>query len=617
MAFLRNILFLLFTVITLAAQAQEFVIPLQENAVIYARSKTSSGTAQKPTALTLPFFEDFTDYDPYPNPERWSDRYVYVNNTMGRDPVSRGVATFDALNEKGAVYYDTTSNYSQIYADSLTSLTIDLSGRQPADSLYLSFFYQRKGFGFSPKQTDSLMLYLLKSNGVWEQVWSMQGDTGIAPFRQVMIPITDTSYFSEKFQMRWLNKATIGISNSHWNLDYIRLDQGRSQADTPLRDIAFTKDPASILNDFSAMPFRHFKTNPAAFLNTSLTSSLRNNGGSTPNIPVGYTAKVQGAGTILGSGNTNATLAPQTQQTISFPMYNAGSYNPPNPNGKVTYENTFYCNSNYPGESKINDTILYNQVFDNYFAYDDGTAEQSYFLNLQANAPGYTAVEYALYAPDTLRGVAIRFARTLPGSETKEFSIGVFQNIAVNGGTDVLIHQENFLYPSFVDTANKFTIYSFTNPIGMPSGVFFIALIQPAGGTSDSLQIALDANRTGGNHRYFKVLNNWEPSQLDGALMFRPVVGSTLPLGISEHAVPELKWAVHPNPATDHLTLSLPGLGKSKTTYTITDVQGKAILNGQARDNGDIDIRNLAPGIYFIRITSEAGYGKPVKILKL
>src|SRR6218665_2623133 len=99
MIFLRKILLLVSVVIAVRAGAQEMVLPLQQNAVLKARSgEQQHSTAQKPTLLSLPFFEDFTDYDPYPNPERWSDRYVYINNTMGRNPVSRGVATFDALN---------------------------------------------------------------------------------------------------------------------------------------------------------------------------------------------------------------------------------------------------------------------------------------------------------------------------------------------------------------------------------------------------------------------------------------------------------------------------------------------------------------------------------------
>lgn len=617
MIFSRKILFLLFTCVSFVTQAQEYILPLQENLIINKRSRIKEYTAQKPTVLSLPFFEDFTDNDPYPNSERWADHYVYINNTMGRNVISRGVATFDALNEKGDVYYDTITANTLIYADSLTSQAIDLSVHQPSDSVYLSFFYQRKGFGFSPKPADSLMLYLLKSNGEWQKVWSLQGDTAQAPFMQVMVRVSDTDYFNNHFQMRWINKATKGISDSHWNLDYIRLDAGRSQSDTVIRDIAFTKDPESILNDFTSMPFRHFKTNPGSFLVTNLSAYLKNNGPASANIPVGYTAKVLSAGTNLGSGTINTGLSPFTENNILFPMYNAGAFNPANPNDKVVYENRFYCNSNYPNESETNDTIIYNQVFDHYFAYDDGTAEQSYFLNLQPNAPGATAVEYALYAPDTLKGIAIRFARTLPASDLKEFAIRVYRDIAVNGGSDIMLYEEDFLYPVIEDTINKFSVYAFTQPVAMNAGTFFISIVQPAGGTSDSLQIALDANRTGGNHRYFKVLNNWEPSLLDGALLLRPIVGTGFQLGIHDQDLPEVKWSIHPNPATDNVTVRLSETNKKTAHYNIVDIQGKLIQSGKTAGNQDIDIHSLSPGIYFIKLYLESGFTRPLKLLKL
>ncbi len=613
----KTLLFLLLAISAAAyAQAQEYLLPLNENVEVKARSEAKDKIVRKPTALTLPFFEDFTDYDPYPNAGRWEEQYVYINNTMGDHPLSRGVATFDALDEKGALYSSITGQYTQIYADTLTSLPFDLSSYDPSDSLYLSFFYQPKGHGFSPKPGDSLMLFLLRPNGVWDRVWAAPGDT-LQPFKQAMVPITDPDYFYSEFQIRWVNKATIGISNSNWNLDYIRMDINRNQFDTAVRDVAFTADPPAILNDFTAMPFRHFKTNAASFLATNLTAAIRNNGNVAQNVPSGYTATVVGPGTPLGNGNTNTALASGTEANSIFTMYNAGAYNPPDPNGKVVFENRFHCTGNYVGESKINDTIVSHQVFDNYFAYDDGTGEQAYFLNLLPQAPGATAVEYALYAPDTLRGIAIRFARTFPDQSNKEFSVGVYRDIAVNGGTDDQIYQENYLYPNYVDTINKFSVYTFSQPIILQAGVFYISIIQPAGGISDSLQIALDANRVGGNHRYFKVATTWQPSLLDGALMLRPLVGAVLPLGIDDTKQPQLQWSISPNPARDRVRIDIPELKGKKASYSIIDAQGRVMLKGTTHNETDIDIRTLSPGIYFVKISTEAGYTMPLKLLKL
>ena len=65
----------------------------------------------KITALSLPFFEDFTNYETYPNPLKWKDALVYINNTFPINPISRGVATFDGLNAYG-VPYDSVNKYA-------------------------------------------------------------------------------------------------------------------------------------------------------------------------------------------------------------------------------------------------------------------------------------------------------------------------------------------------------------------------------------------------------------------------------------------------------------------------------------------------------------------------
>src|SRR5690606_33918033 len=149
-----------------------------------------------------------------------------ISNTMARLPISEGAATFDALDQNGHPY-DPNVAQSLVSADSLTSRDIDLSTYQAGDSLYLSFFYQAKGNGFAPKPADSFMLFFLPSSGIWRSVWKTPGDTS-TQWHQVMIPVKDTVFFHENFKMRWVNKATMGIGNSHWHLDYIRLEANRT-----------------------------------------------------------------------------------------------------------------------------------------------------------------------------------------------------------------------------------------------------------------------------------------------------------------------------------------------------------------------------------------------------
>jgi len=613
---LFRLLSIIFVFTGQASRAQEMILPLMENQVVKARSMQQGHTAQKPTGLTLPFFEDFTDNDPYPNQSRWSDKQVYINNTMGKGIISRGVATFDVLNDKGTVYYDTISSYTTISADSLTSQSFDMSAYQPSDSIYLSFFYQRGGYGFNPLPWDSLRLFFLASDGLWKEVWSLKGDTAQAGFQQVMVPVTDTAYFNDNFRFRWINLATMGISNSNWNIDYIRMDKNRNRFDTVLNELAFTADPDFLLSDFTSMPFRHFKTDPANFLASNTVPYLRNNGPNNLAFTVRYDSKDVGSGTSLGSSNTNITIAPFSPGTATMSVYNAATFNPSNPNGRVVFEQKFHCDAQYPNESLDNDTIVKQQVFDNYFAYDDGTAELSYFLNLAVNAPGATAIEYALYQPDTIRGVAIRFARTLPSQDYKNFSIAVMRDIAFNGGTDQTVHQEDFLTPAYIDTINAFYIYKFNQPVLMNAGVFYISIIQPAGGVSDSLQIALDANRVGGNHRYFKTGVAWESSLLPGALMVRPLVGEALTLGVTDPKAANIEFQLYPNPAHQYLNIRTEKNIGTKATYEITDAVGRKHQEGKLEIKGGIDIQSLPAGIYFFRIINDEQFSGVQKFVK-
>lgn len=615
MSYLKNIFpVLLITMLAVATSAQEHTGPLYENPDLRIPNINRDHTAARPSSLSLPFFEDFTDNDVYPSSSRWADKQIFVNNNMAVAAISRGVATFDALDQFG-VPYDTLIPYHQVYADSLTSLPVDLSGHVAADSIYLSFFYEPKGYGFAPKTTDSLILYMHSSTGSWNKVWSTAGDTAVA-FKQVMIAITAPEYFYEDFNFRFVNKATMGISDSHWNLDYIRMDEGRNIHDTLVNDIAFTTQPYSILNDFTAMPYWHFNTAPSSFLATQHAAFIRNNGNTGTTEDYGYSAREITTGTAFGTDNGTVFIPPATEDTVTFPMYSTSGFSPSNPKGRFVFENKYSCAPAYAGESLANDTITFHQVFDNYFAYDDGTAEQSYFLNLAPSAPGKIAIEYALYNPDTIRGVAIRFVRQVPSAAGKDFSLAIYKAINPGVGADEIVYQQDFYYPSYEDTVNKLSVFRFDEPVAMDAGIFYVGVIQPAGGISDSLKIALDKNRIGGNHRYFNVGAVWQPSLIDGALMVRPLIGGELPSSIN-NPLQSIAWELYPNPASNDLHIRIDDSYMQDCSYQVTDLSGRVMQKDRLGNNKSINTGNLTPGMYILQIVNNKGRLRPAKFLKL
>src|SRR5690606_1564302 len=115
------------------------------------------------------------------------------------------------------------------------------------------------------------------------------------------------------------------------------------------------------------------------------------------------------------------------ERQFQFPMYSVG-FTSPGPYSRVIFEQEYYATPQGGlTEPRENDTVRMRQEFDYYLAYDDGTAEKSYFLNQFTTFPAKTAIEFHLNEPDTIRGVAIYFGRQVPLATNKFFSVGVYK----------------------------------------------------------------------------------------------------------------------------------------------------------------------------------------------
>ncbi|WP_344826574.1 T9SS type A sorting domain-containing protein [Rurimicrobium arvi] len=581
------------------ATAQECTGPLMYNP--FVRYDAGRSTA-KTTALSLPFFEDFDGYDIIPDTTRWTGRQVYVNNTMCYNPVSRGCATFDALSQYG-MPYDTTNPYITRYADSLTSKSIDLSSYNPGDSLYLSFVYQPGGNGFLPDRYDSLMLYFKPRTGaVWKKVWGIS-DTVNHDFFQAMIPVTDTSFFHADFQFRFVNKASIGINDDIWNVDYIQLAAGRNRNDTMINDVAFVQDPSPLLGDYTSMPYRQYIAASGSERAVSIGSAIRNNFTTAQSTSgTGFIA-TDNSGSVLTTASTGSkTIGGRSTTTVSTGTYSATPS--AGINDRISFGHTFWMNPVSGDNHRNNDTITGSQVFDNYLAYDDGTAEMSYYLNLFPTLPGKLAIEHHLNKPDTLRGVAIYFGRQVPTASYKYVSLMVYESIAYGGSTtDKVLYQLDNQQPRYRDTINHFWIYKFDKPVLLPAGTFYIGTTQPALSGSDSLYFGLDRNRKTGNHAYFNVLNVWNASTVDGAIMIRPLLGQDIiPSSVEELSHTENTFKVYPNPAS--ATLQVAIRLQRAAVYSILDIAGKTVATGTLQpDEPAVDISYLQPGSYVLTVS--------------
>ena len=184
---IRLLILIALVAISLNTFSQEYLSGFSYN---YKSMTNDSHRTSKNRSQGLPFFDDFTESNIYPDATKWQNKSVLVNSGFPAFPTNYNAATFDVLDETGKVYSHASS--SPFVADSLISNPISLVDEygnrlSPSDSLYFSFYYQPQGKGETPETTDSLVLmfgYVLDTFKieydtilVWDMLNYMQVDT--------------------------------------------------------------------------------------------------------------------------------------------------------------------------------------------------------------------------------------------------------------------------------------------------------------------------------------------------------------------------------------------------------------------------------------------------------
>lgn len=574
---------------------QENVVPYLYHPKVAIENATKSQTIKRTEPISLPMIETFDYYldSHLPSDEWWIDGQVYVNNHFTNNHRNKGIATFDVIDENGQPYAD-TDPWIQKYCDTLTSYYIDLSDYGINDSVYLSFDYVSGGLGFKPKATDSLIVQFRDSVNGWVKVGGMVSEATME-WKTIMIPLKNENYFYDNFQFRIINKGTIGYSGAHWHIDNVLLDADRRFNDTLKKNLAFNLNPSSYLKDFTSMPWKHFITNRALFTSDSIYAftNLQHDLTTFLDADLSFDARMVG-GPLISSGSRSFTHL-LDNNTIGFV-----NFSPDLLTGSGGIDNTLQID--FTLVPPVDDAfVLDNQIrtevkFSNYMSYDDGSIEQAYFLNLSPGLRGEVAVEYATYVKDTLAGVQIHFVPQVPYGADKEFYIRIYKSIEVGSGEGELIYEQSGNYPIYTLENGGIVTYPLTELVPLDVGQFYVSIMMPASGISDSLMIGLDVQRNGGNHRYYNVLDTWESSLIDGAVMVRPVFGNRK-LNVDN---PQLLTILNifPNPTKDKLFIE--GVEEiNNLKYEIFDMLGRKLLYGDASQNA-IDVSTLRAGQYFI-----------------
>lgn len=560
------------------------------------------------------FLDDFSYDSPYPDTAKWLNNYVFVNRDLPIAPITLGAATFDGVGSDGYPYDFTAGAGTTGKADTLTSKPIDLY--LPGDnSVYFSFYYQAQGRGDWPYTSDSLILEFKNTvTGSWNHVWATKGlssATSDSSWKYVSLHLVDTAYLKKGFQFRFSNYATLSGTFDNWHIDYVYLNKNRTATDSTniVQDVTFVYNTPALINEYTVIPWKQYT--PASMKN-KYSTTIRNNNNAVVFGGFGYNIYDE----------NNNLLTNYSGGAINYDPYSVVGYDP-SPATNAPPLNSTPVNYSFPflaGRTKFriesylaaspdfileNDTVEHIQDFNNYFAYDDGTAETSFGIAGYLHAQ--MAVKFLMTAGDTLRCVDIYFNPQLTNDNLYTFRLKVW---AVSGsgtpGIAIFTSVDSLYKPIYNKMGpNKFVRYYLESPVYLSSGTsFFVGFDQ---NTTQPINIGVDRNTNAQSKTYYNISGTWLNPPSSGSLMMHPVFGSKSDvIGVDEKTIAEKDlFIVYPNPANDRLFIrSDNGSGSEAVSYAIIDIYGRVICENVLKNDEGIDLSMVSNGVYFIKISS-------------
>lgn len=608
-------LFALWTVSPLSAQ--EVLLPIRHEGFLQQEKDAIE-------AVKLPFFDDFSN--PVLSGKRWQLKGTFVNVGFAPLPPTRGMATLDAFDAQGRLYPTATE---QLFScDTLESAPIRLDSifipyqraLSAADSVYLRFFYISGGgygnmwerLGDCPEAGDSLVLEFYDAgNNAWDWIWSSEGISADTLFSLTghywqfqEICVLDSKYYNADFRFRFRNYCSLSdlnkkglVSNAdQWNIDYVRLDAGCSQGDTASRDVAFVEPAPSFLKSYQAMPAQQFSASEmkdelrltiANLFSEELAAEyhyyiynengmeLYNYDGGFENVPVYW----------YGLQYQTSAAHARPQLNYIFPI---SSGDP------VQYKIVHVVREGVSGDAYAsNDTTSFVQVFDNYYAYDDGTPENGYGIT-STNSRVKVAVRFRLQVEDTLTALYMYFNRTLHDQNGDiRFAITVWDD--ADGVPGNIIYQDEERRRPRFEGFNQYVRYILENPV-VCSGTIYVGFEQYS---ADYINLGFDRNHDASRDILYLTGNSWQTSILKGALMLRPYFGQRATLGVGDVAecFSSKVYAAEGSIVVETMRPS---------PIVVFNTMGQIVyMAASTMQNDRVEIMNLRPGLYFVKIGTD------------
>ena len=593
--------------IPLASVSQEVVSGLVTNREVESAWKKHvpvKGLAAD--TLELPFFDDFSKAAVFPDIKKWDDNSVFINNSYSVNQVTKGIATFDALDNTGRLYETASSVVFE--ADILTSKPINLA-RPASDSIYLSFFYEPGGISDKPEAQDSLTLqFFSPGDKKWDSVWKA-GNFAADTFRMVMLKITDPRYLAKGFRFRFKNYASLSSAATdpsmaancdQWNIDYVLLDRNRNYADTLATDVAFTLPVRSILKTNESMPWNQFRQVFLSEMGPWITIHYLNNDAIVRNVTRNFEIRDVYNNTVVHSFSAGATnIDPHAR--VDYKANLIYTFNSSGTDSALFRIKSYITTDIF--DPKDNDTIIYFQRFSDYFAFDDGTPEGGYGINGLGSRNAMVACRFRSYIPDTLRAVRICFNDSYQNANLRSFDLMVWQSI--DGVPGEVIYSQEEMNVSQGDGLNGFYTYILNDPQAV-SGDFCVGWRQRS---ETFLNAGFDLNTPHNGKQLYWLNGDWNTSQTTGTIMIRPVLGPRINASsVTNTAFRDKLIRLWPNPAGDFINIeSGDPLLHVRASINITDLQGRVVKNMHFTERADIS--SLAEGIYFLVVNIN---GRPV-----
>ncbi len=607
---LSVLLLILGITISLVSHAQFYFTPV--GGKLYNQKIINQPLEQDSTEtfLTLPFFEDFSDYGLRfsPDTNRWQQQSgVLINNTLAITPPSTGVATFDGSNLNGQPYNQENPNVAGV-ADVVTSQFFNLAAYDTGQ-LKMSFYWQAQGKGEQPDAADSLILQFKASSGRWFNAWSVGGGEAPEAFKQETVTIADTLFLHEAFQFRFQNIGKLSGAFDAWHLDYIHFYD--SLADDPnLRfDVALSEQPNSFLKNYHDMPLEQFLIAPQEELVDTVFAAIQHladtfnvishrfqllNTGDTAVLSEWQTGSI---GQSTSFSGTNIIRNLETIRLAALPQSSAFQNIQGN---SVAYEMRFLVNSNERDRlipTTRNDTLLHKVTLHNYYAYDDGTAE--FGIGIQEKF-GQLAYQFTLNKPDTLTAVDFSFIQLGASLSGESLRMKIWQ-VLETGEVENTPQYIQGVVVAYPQERNGFIRFELDKPQVL-EGTFFIGFEQL---TNQRVTLGYDVNTKGGDKIFFNIGNGWEQNnQFEGSIMMRPVFavveGEEEPLSFTgDKYFPNL--LVYPNPTKQYITIE--GEVESATLYGIDGNEKQSQYFSNIFSTKQLNLQGLPNGLYFLKIS--------------